>query len=73
MTRNMSYAYDFEAHKNLSQKHSVLFYGHPRNLLENKTFLSGIWQYTRIYSGSQSVSSQNFLKLIFIFHIDNKI
>ena len=31
MTRNMSYTYDFEAHKNLSHKQSVLFYWYPCN------------------------------------------
>ena len=30
MTWIMSYTYDFEPHKNLSHKQSVLFYGHPR-------------------------------------------
>ena len=30
LTRIMSYSYDFETHKNLSHKQSVLFNGHSR-------------------------------------------
>ena len=37
MTRNLSYTYDFETHKNLFQKQSVLFYGSPVNIVfQNK-------------------------------------
>ena len=40
MAQNMSYTYDFETHKNLSHKQSVLFYGHPlENLLHMKNVL----------------------------------
>ena len=38
MTRNMSYTCDFETHKNLSHKQSVLFYGPIYILFSHKKF-----------------------------------